>query len=299
LQLTKQNVMYENSKVPIDDFLITAIQNKDIFNIKRIIASGIELNDYYEESSYLNFAIHYGNLEVIKTLVLGGADVNYLAEEVYEDMYPLSLAACLGELEIAKYLIENGANPNQFDAGSEDFPLLKAAKNGKIEMFNFLREITSSDLVEIALVEVGKFDTWRDRLHHERFPKLIDSVKISDLSRVKHFIDFEVNVNSFDEYHMTPLMYSVLKPPKSASSKVFKVRYRIIEALLEARANPNLIGRGISPLITAVSINDLEAIKLLLKFGADTELKDKTGYNAILKAEEMNGIDMLELLLAT
>jgi ankyrin repeat protein len=273
-----------------------AIKNYDVFLLEELISQGFEINSYVDETSFLCFAIHYGNIEVVRTMVINGADVNYVPET--SDMYPLSDAACLDKLEVAKFLIENGANPNQFDIESESFPLLHAAQNGKIEMFNFLREITKADLVEIALEELEKFHKWENQKQSERFPKLIDAIQMSDLSRVKHFIDFEVNTNSFDEYHMTPLMYAVIKPPKSATSKVFKLRYRIIEALLDAGANPNLIGQGISPLITAVDAGDLQSVRLLLKSGADPKVKDKNGSNAISKAQELNHKEILQALSA-
>eukprot|EP01031_Cornospumella_fuschlensis_P030823 gene30823-37239_t len=57
---------------------------------------------------------------------------------------------------------------------------------------------------------------------------------------------------------------------------VDKGKHLIIEVLLQARANVNQVDfRGCSPLHNACVNNDVESVKLLIKYNADPELADQ------------------------
>jgi uncharacterized protein len=95
-----------------NDKLLTAIRQKDIEAVRRIVATGIDLNPksgLHEVNKPLAYAAAYGNLEIVKLLVKAGADLN--GQVAYGDV-ALIKADEHGNVDILEYLIEQGADVN-------------------------------------------------------------------------------------------------------------------------------------------------------------------------------------------
>lgn len=77
------------------------------------------------------------------------------------------------------------------------------------------------------------------------------------------------------------------------------VSTEISKCLLTAGADPNLVSTEFrrSPLIDAVQLGDLEAVRLLIEFGADVHHKKSDGVNALQLAAEKKRAEIEELLL--
>jgi len=115
----------------------------------------------------LGMATHFGNAEIVRYLLLKGADVNLSSQNGYH-VYPLHAAVNANLDEIAKMLVEAGAEVNVLQS-SRTTPLHTAAQNGNIEMLILLLEHgalvdikndfgkTASDLaLEKGFIEIAK-----------------------------------------------------------------------------------------------------------------------------------------------
>lgn len=111
----------------IEDLLWFASENGYENLIRKIPFSDLPLITL---SQVLNFAAHYGQLEIVKCLIEKGVDFHFHDEKV------LRCAAEWRQFEIVKYLIEKGANLRAYD----DATLIWAAENGQLEMVEYLIE---------------------------------------------------------------------------------------------------------------------------------------------------------------
>lgn len=97
------------------------------------------LNTFSEHGfTPLGMATHFGNTEIVRYLLLKGADANLSSQNGYH-VYPLHAAISSNFDEIAKMLIEAGAEVNVLQS-SRTSPLHIAAQNGNIEMLILLLE---------------------------------------------------------------------------------------------------------------------------------------------------------------
>ena len=80
----------------------------------------------------LMYASYYGHLEVVKLLILNGADVN----DIINGYSSLIYASMNGFREVVKLLILNGADVNAVNVGYSS--LMYASKNGHVEIIELL-----------------------------------------------------------------------------------------------------------------------------------------------------------------
>ncbi|MEP7236558.1 MAG: ankyrin repeat domain-containing protein [Ferruginibacter sp.] len=106
---------------------------------------------------------------------------------------------------------------------------------------------------------------------------LIEAVRNNDISEVKSFLQKGADVNAYDDDSDNVLINAAMY----ASADCMKL-------LLTNKANPNLANKyGQTPLM--VSTNDLNKVKLLVRFGAQINDTAKSGNNALLIACENYG----------
>lgn len=78
------------------DALMTAIENDDVATVKRLLASGIDLNLPCDQGATVLFCgVLQGNIDIVRRLLAHGADPNFEAHEPACDIYapkPLDLA---------------------------------------------------------------------------------------------------------------------------------------------------------------------------------------------------------------
>ncbi|MCP4657168.1 MAG: PQQ-binding-like beta-propeller repeat protein [bacterium] len=88
-----------------------------------------------EQEEALRAAASSGSIEVVRTLIAGGVDVN--AANDYGGT-ALSFAADKGHLEIVKLLVEHGADVNVHDTFYDSSPIVWATYNGHREVISYL-----------------------------------------------------------------------------------------------------------------------------------------------------------------
>ena len=130
--------------------LMLAVESGDLDVVKTLITGGANVNDGH----VLLSAVEKGHREVVKLLIESGANVNAIMDQGIDRTTALRSAAEKGHLEVVKLLIASGANINA-EVIYEDVrttALLSAAKKDQKEVVKFLlsagAEIRGETLIE-------------------------------------------------------------------------------------------------------------------------------------------------------
>ncbi|WP_300367482.1 ankyrin repeat domain-containing protein [Brachyspira sp.] len=100
------------------------------------IMKKITKNIKIENSDSIHIACLYGDLSKIKRLIASGVNIN---SKDFSNKTPLMYAAEDGAIETIEYLIKNGANINEIDVRG-DSALIIAVKNNNIKASQILIE---------------------------------------------------------------------------------------------------------------------------------------------------------------
>src|SRR5690606_26251063 len=116
--------------------------------VTEIIEADPSLLSSYSNHGFtaLGMACHFGNEEIVRYLLLKGADPNQTSNNGY-NVNPLYTAISSNFEAIAKLLVEGGAEVNIIQAGNLT-PLHAAASNGNIEMLILLLENGADVLIK-------------------------------------------------------------------------------------------------------------------------------------------------------
>lgn len=120
--------------------------------------------------------------------------------------------------------------------------------------------------------------------------ELFNAVLEGDISRVENSISNGADLSAiFDECDIL----------SSAIAWTADTNQQIIKLLIEAGANPNLLGYdGTTALYWAASANDVELVRTLINAGARVDAeKPKDGYTSLHAASEQGNLENIELLL--
>lgn len=121
------------------DELHKAANKGDIEKVKEILKTKIDVD---ERDSFGGTALHAAmfqdNIKIVKILIENGFDIN--AKGISNGYTPLHDAVWANNLEAVKVLVENGADTN-IKAKDGLTPIQKAEKEGKKEIYNYLKSI--------------------------------------------------------------------------------------------------------------------------------------------------------------
>lgn len=108
------------------------------------------------------------------------------------------------------------------------------------------------------------------------------------------------SANDLKKVSPTLTSYKVVKVPyKNVNPfciSIFKNDFETVKKLIELGVNVNEFSSNKSPLMYAARYNRVEMIKLLIANGAQLELKDAKGFNALKYAELANAKEAKALL---
>ncbi len=133
--------IFEAAAIGRNDFVISALSDN----------AGLVHGFSEDGFTPLNLAAYFGNEDVIRTLLLNGADPNIPSRNVF-NVYPIHYAVASNYTMIAKMLIESGADINVVQKSGAT-PLHSAAHNGNIELLIVLLE---AGAIVDAKMEDGK-----------------------------------------------------------------------------------------------------------------------------------------------
>jgi ankyrin repeat protein len=227
----------------------------------------------------LIFAAREGNLDTVKALLEGGADVNQQSEFGWT---ALLVATHNRFYRLGAYLLEKGANPNIQNAGGWS-PLYLATDNRNIEG--------------------GDYPTRKPDMDHLDYIKLLLAAHADPNLRMHS--STETRTVFTHQWLLEEGATPFLRASQSGDIVLMKL-------LLEHGANPALAtDHKVTPLMVASGIGwvegvtyewspqaNLEAVKLLLELGAEVNVQDTLdGRTALMGAAHKGRNDVVKLLI--
>ena len=256
-----------------------AITHGTLEQLQIAIEGGTSLTEYHNGFLPLHIAAHHGKSEMIKSLVAHGADIEiHTATE--EKITALHLAAYAGHLKAVQTLVELGANI-EATSSKESTPLHLSACQRNILVTNFLLEMgancnAASKQRKTPLFEAvtrGHQGNVKVLLHHGADMTL---ATVDGETPIHHAVvmgDAEmlkliVTANPQVLNHATIGTY---EHPLITAVKLQKVP--LVKVILDTKADPNICNKdGMSPLAVASCLENLEIMELLVKRGAEIKL---------------------------
>jgi ankyrin repeat protein len=221
-----------------------------------------------DQAKTLHEAAFDGNIELVKSLVSSGADVNTQNNWGWT---PLYTAAAIGHRDIVSFLIVKGAN---VDTPSElgMTPLHFAVSNDR------------TDIAKL-LIEKGADCSVRDKTG---MTPLYTTITRGYIDSARLLIDKGADVNGKGMWGQT-LLHTA-----AAYGHI-----DIVTLLIDRGADVNATNRsGLTPLFSACERSNKEVTELLIDRGANTEAKDKWGRTPLHVAAKNGQKDFVELLIA-
>ncbi|MCL2144046.1 MAG: ankyrin repeat domain-containing protein [Endomicrobia bacterium] len=242
--------------------------NPEIINILVKAGSNIEeKNKYGYTPLMLAVRKNNSNPQIAVALILNKAGVNAAFDKKYDDedkmtslMYAVS-EYMLNKPKVIQALIDAGADINVKNAKDERTPLLIAAGNAN-----------NTEIIDI-LVKAGSNIEEKDKYGYTPLMlALKNNYAHPDIAIA--LIKYKADVNAaLPENSSAPLLISL--------GESIETKPKVIQALIDYGADVNAKNiEGITPLMYAAKYSSEEVIKILLKAGADMDIKDKNGKKA-------------------
>ncbi|KAI4454288.1 molting protein mlt-4 [Holotrichia oblita] len=218
------------------------------------------LNDKYRDNLYI--AVDTGNLELVKSLLSSGADVNSAGNNGYT---PLIAATERRIVNIAQELLDNKAQVNL--AGECGItPLYVAALIGDLDMVSLLLQYgATADFIESGhnilfnALESG-------------IVNIVEKLLVVWLKERNYTANGSLNKSS---------------EPKNLIDTVFNSR-PVVDSINE---------KGLTPLIRAIERNDVVMVRKLLEYGAHVDKTDDAGVSPLSYAIKMKNKDIIDVIL--
>ena len=267
-----------------------------------LIKAGADLNSVDEDNNtLLHCAVNLGNYEIIKVLLENGANAN---SQGRYNQTPIHCATLNGHLEVIQLLVDFGADLN-VKSNKNLTPLHLAVKKNEIKVVE-------------KLIALGANLEERD---DNKMTPLHIAACLGQMEMVDILVRSGANLNAKEFDNFTPIITALIHGP----------HFDIIEKLLKEgaainsrtkrdltflhfatmyglkslctlsivyKADLNAASRSkITPLHYAVHGNDLEIVQILLRNGANPNVKDKDGDSLIEYALKKKNIGRSKNLL--
>lgn len=253
--------------------IVDAARNQDWTAVQAMARHrGIDLNAVGADgSTALHFAVHAGQLDVVKELLSAGADVT---RRNLVGVTPLHLAILDGETAIAKMLLARGVDARIKDEAGETL-LMLAARHGDGEM-------------AAALIAAGADLNYVEP--HFGQDALMIAVRAGKPSVVEALIKAGAELN----HQNPPGPEPIWREPGAGGGSTG-------EGMIRSGVPPEgqrLAGTGrMSALLYAARDGQTESARLLVKAGAKLELAEYNGITALVMAIGNDHHDIAQLLI--
>lgn len=279
----------------LKEALISAVEARNSKLVKQLLDRGV-LPDTSPEAHPLNEAVHNHDIEVVRLLLLFGADPN---EADNDGLTPLCAAVQDSFFDGASMLLKYGADPNLHAGPEPESPLALSIAEDKSN-FTLLLFMYGGD----ANHTMADGDT-----------VLIKAIsKKQTNTAIELMLEYGSDPNGKNREGKTPLFEAIQTG-----------RVDIVSTLLNRGADPNLPGpkhmlwpatyhpaclqvllaRGAKPqnapgvMELATSINNLESVRILLNAGVDPNAKKDGVYTPLCTSIRDDRHDIFEVLLAS
>ncbi|GKT45005.1 ankyrin-3 [Colletotrichum spaethianum] len=274
--------------------LIAAVQSKNHKLVEQLLDRGVSPDTGSDQHVLVHSALCQDH-ETVRLLLLFGADPNSADKD---GITPLFAAVEMNAFEITKLLLKYGADPNLSAGPSQESPLAISVIDVKIEFVHILltyggdpnhimangntvliasmNKTTPKKLVDLML-DYGSDPNVKNR---EGKTALFEAIMSARVDLLTALLDHGANPNLPGPKHMLwPATY------QSACLKVLLARGADSK---KAPGNMEL----------AVSINNIESVRVLLSAGVSPNVKKDGIYTPLCTAIRDNRADIFELLLA-
>lgn len=286
-----------------EEELVRAVQVQDLAKVKALIAKGADVKHMESDRPLLAWAAQSPNVEIVKALIQAGAEVDAVDPGFGETS--LFRAVENQHVDNVKELLRAKANPNAKEANGEPV-LARAVKGEKAEIVSALVDAgadvaylspdgdslamlatqasTSASAEIIRILGKAKADLNASNAFHT---PLYYAADLGNVEIVKALLESGADANAATQSGRTPL-YAAIKNGE------------ITALLLSAKADPNQQSQGASPiLIAAIENGSDDAVKALLKGGANVNVSDDYGNSALKVAQNYSKTELAELLKAS
>ena len=280
----------------LDTQLYHSVMFGDPVEVKRLIEKGANVNYLEKKRPLLGWAAQLENVEVVKTLIQAGADLNSV-DGIGQT--PLMRAADMGQVAVAKVLLEAKADSSIATPSGETAVSL-AVKNTNKELIDALLQGGANpnipdkegvtpllsalqwESVDVArALLAGKADPNKAS---ELFSPLSFAINQGNPELVQALLDAGANPNTPSPSGQLPLILALDKPG-------------IFKALLQAKADPNTKDQYDAPLLfVAIRNGNSETVVALIEAGADISQKDYAGNSPLELARRQDLAEVVALL---
>lgn len=247
--------------------LFDAVRKKDIREIDRLLAQGVDINkQIYGTGSPLSLATSTGQMEIVKFLLKRGADINVNPHGVGT---PLIQAIEANNTRLAKYFIQKGAKLNLESYGT-GAPLTVACEKKNLEIVKYLIDMDAN-------VNVNPFGVGTP---------FMNVVEAKEFDLADYLLERGAVIDM-----------EVFGTGSALADAVSEKDYSIINYLLSRKANINSNAFGIgTPLHIAVREGDLAMVKFLMKKGANPKV-NAFGIGSAIELAKSSGENQMLLLM--
>lgn len=296
--------------------LLESIRGGDDFTASALVKDGADVNAAESNGTRpLHWAVHHGNVDLVKQLLKAGADVNVANNY---GATPISEAAVLGDYALMKVLLDAGADPDSRNPDGQT-PLMVVARSNNLDTAQLLlrygADVNASEqwkgqnaviwataqsqpAMLKLLLEAGGDPNSRSMINprerqisqERRFQwrpaggmtALVYAAREGCLECAKLLVEAGAEIDAGDAENVTPLLVAVIN-----------MHFDTAKFLVEAGANVNKWSfRGENPIYSAVDVNtlphggypdrpsmdqtsSLDMIRILLEAGANPNLQLK------------------------
>ncbi|KAG4087429.1 ankyrin repeat-containing domain protein [Neocallimastix lanati (nom. inval.)] len=268
-------ILLETNKIYIDDLdnngntaLVYAVKYGNIELVKTMVKYGANINVKSNNGKpILIIAVKNNNIEIVRYLIKCGIDLNNVDNNGDS---ALSIAIRCELLEISKILIDNGANINIKD-GSSNTLLLTSLLTNNEELYSYL---------------LNKCNDLNIKNYDDKTVLNIFTEK-EDLNKVKLIIYYGADINSVDIYGNTPLLIAINKKND-----------QLINYLIDYGADINIRDKnGDTPLIIATKRNYIKCCEKLIQSDVNVNCKDSYGNTPLMIAIKHEKIELVKMLI--
>ena len=309
------------------ELLFLAAENEDFELVRLLIGKGVDINTKNRGGeTLLHIAVEKGHLEIVRALLEKNADIN--AKNQYGNT-PLLAAIEKGHLEITRALLDKGADIKG-EAGKE--LLFLAAENEDFELVRLLigkgvdintKNRGGETLLHIA-VEKGHLEIVRALLEKNADinaknqygnTPLLAAIEKGHLEITRALLDKGADINIEDNHGKTALdlakekghtgIVDVFREKELQGKKneelftaITKEDLEAVKKAIESGADVNAIGGyGRTPLFVAARNGNLGIVRLLLEHGADVNAANKYGRTPLYVASQGDNLEVVKELL--
>lgn len=296
---------------------IPKIDIKKLINL--LITKGANINDTCNSHSILYMMALTGNIDAVKLLLVHGVKplsseniitILFVNKQLFMVLNKVFLDYQVvvfedfdkNRLEIVELLINNGVDVNSVCLSAIDFYFdkyeikqeRKYINSSELSVNEKVKSIllTNNTFVDIDLTTIEWLLINSVNINDEEIKNaLYEAIKHDDLPLVKLLVKYMNNVNLYlDEEKRFPIFFKALE----------QGNYEIIELLLQNGMDVNKKDlNGDTPLLYAISMDDLKLVKLLIKYKADVNVVNDfiITISPLVVAVSLNKIEIVKLLI--